>query len=907
MSFYELFRSEPFKEVFDEVEEFTSRKLKKYNDYLERTELSRRGKEIFDAVWGNIEFSSGEIYILDSPLLQRLREIKQLGLACFVYCGSDYSRFYHTLGVVFLADRMAVSLNKCEIGKTEEEKEYFRSIVRLAAIFHDAGHMFLSHVSEHYFAKSPLYPRHEKIISGILETFEKCARKEAALHEILGCMMVNTSEVRRLLRCVGNFLEGIRPERERDYDKLVEYISGLIVGVPVDRDILPYSSIINGPIDADKCDYLSRDSHVTHVPVAVDISRLTQKLSVVETKEINKSELWHVETDSAKPYYELAMSDSAEKALFQLCIARTIMFDSVYYHHKVLTAETELRELINELAQLEDPLFTSFLEILEYTDGDFNKYFFQQMKSDRSAADIKIIDRVQEEWENIYARNMAKRIACIMPEYLEGSQSARESLFDEVLTSLHSEEEKELLENVQTEYEQICDLAGLKENAGENKKIFVIQSPTNVFEHSKIQVPIDMYNGRKREFRGYELVSSRETSSSASYFVTTVENRYLMYLALEKVLYRKYHILLKDECRACGKFSSEEEVKSCQKLLEKGYYDDTPDLVRNSLLYNYISMNQIREIKEKFVAYEGPDGYLVREKEIEKFFKQIICACTKKTQGRTIVKGIYKLLMSAVFVDRKFVSENITAALNDMKLPDSELLIVPLGSIRDSGKHLAYYFNDVTLEGKRIVVKEKLEEALAEDGNTAIIFFDDGSYSGKQFQSIMQEYMGVPKEKRETAEHHVDPLEEPEREKLKTKSVIYAFLMFNSENEDISREKLRELGIENVNFVYPRDISKKILEQDKIFDSKTERQSVVDFLRETGIEILESRKKINGIYKERWSRDRVESSALGYNDAQQMVFLKASVPTYTITAFWQEGRCKNFEWKPLFRRTEKKD
>lgn len=263
--------------------------------------------------------------------------------------------------------------------------------------------------------------------------------------------------------------------------------------------------------------------------------------------------------------------------------------------------------------------------------------------------------------------------------------------------------------------------------------------------------------------------------------------------------------------------------------------------------------------------------------------------------------------MSAVFVDRKFVSENITAALNDMKLPDSELLIVPLGSIRDSGKHLAYYFNDVTLEGKRIVVKEKLEEALAEDGNTAIIFFDDGSYSGKQFQSIMQEYMGVPKEKRETAEHHVDPLEEPEREKLKTKSVIYAFLMFNSENEDISREKLRELGIENVNFVYPRDMSKKILEQDKIFDSKTERQSVVDFLRETGIEILESRKKINGIYKERWSRDRVESSALGYNDAQQMVFLKASVPTYTITAFWQEGRCKNFEWKPLFRRTEKKD
>lgn len=92
---------------------------------------------------------------------------------------------------------------------------------------------------------------------------------------------------------VGRRLNEIEIESEDDLSRLVEYISGLIVGVPVDRAILPYSSIINGPIDADKCDYLSRDSHVTHVPVAVDISRLTQKLSVVETKEINKSELWH--------------------------------------------------------------------------------------------------------------------------------------------------------------------------------------------------------------------------------------------------------------------------------------------------------------------------------------------------------------------------------------------------------------------------------------------------------------------------------------------------------------------------------------------------------------------------------------------------------------------------------------
>lgn len=119
------------------------------------------------------------------------------------------------------------------------------------------------------------------------------------------------------------------------------------------------------------------DSHVTRVPVVIDISRLIQKLSVMEAEEINFSDLWHMESDSSKPFYKIAIDESAEKALFQLSIARTIMFDSIYYHHKVLTAETELRGLLNELPSLNNPVFTSFSDIPEYTDNDFIRYFFE--------------------------------------------------------------------------------------------------------------------------------------------------------------------------------------------------------------------------------------------------------------------------------------------------------------------------------------------------------------------------------------------------------------------------------------------------------------------------------------------------------------------------------------------------
>lgn len=902
MSFCSLFNTDDFKYVFAEIENFTYKKLKNYNDYLETINLSKRNKEIFDAVWGNIEFSAGEIYILDSPLLQRLRKIKQLGLASFVYCGSDYSRFYHTIGVVFLADRMAEALNKCDMS-IEINKPYFKSVVRLAAIFHDIGHMFLSHVSEHYFGKSPLYPRNETI-SNMLETFEKHACKRVALHELLGCMMVNTSEVKRLIMIVKNRINAIPLNDNNDIDTLIEYISGLIVGVPVDRAMLPYSNIINGPIDADKCDYLSRDSHVTRVPVAVDISRLTQKLSVVPTKDINMSSLWHTESDSNIPYYELAMSDSAEKALFQLCIARTIMFDSVYYHHKVLTAETELRELLNQLSNMEEPIFTSFNEILEYADDDFNKYFFEKIQKSRNDKDKKTISEVQKKFEKLYERNLAKRIICIMPDFLEGTQSNKEKLFDDILTSLNSKQEKNLQNNIIEQYKQICDILDKTDFIDDDCSVFIIQSPTNVYGHSNIQVPINLYNGNKREFRGYELVNSRDISSSASYIVANSRDNLIVFMATEKVLYQTYHIKLKAESSACGKFDIKLEREYYDKLINAGYYNDTPDLIKKSILRNYISDNKIKNIKDKFSSYEGPNGYKINEEEISYFFKQILCLCETATKARIIMNGIYEMLIKANFINRFFFSQSFSSFLETNGLSSHKLTVVPLGGSKDSAKHLMYYFNDVNQNN--LEIKESLKEALEEDNNNILVFYDDGSYFGKQMISIMQEYMDIPIEKRSTHEHHVKPLDEELKDKLKEKTIIFYFLLFNSENLESTKKQLEEIGLKNIRFAFSQNMDKKIFEDDILFTDEDQKTMVKDFLSEIGYAVLKSSKCKNGTYSKGWDEERICLSALGYNDSQQMVFLQASVPTYTITAFWQEGIYNSLKWKPLFHRTKKK-
>ncbi len=94
-------------------------------------------------------------------------------------------------------------------------------------------------------------------------------------------------------------------------------------------------------------------------------------------------------------------------------------------------------------------------------------------------------------------------------------------------------------------------------------------------------------------------------------------------------------------------------------------------------------------------------------------------------------------------------------------------------------------------------------------------------------------------------------------------------------------------------------------EKDSWFKNKEQRELTRKVLYEIGLSVLRSSKMSGDAYKEGWSQERIEQAALGYNNAQQMVFLKSSVPTYTITAFWAEGIFKDIAWEPLFKRTKK--
>lgn len=181
-------------------------------------------KIIKDPVHGYVEVEDFALPLLDSPALQRLRYIKQLGFSYLVYPGANHTRFEHSLGTMFLAD-----MASRRFGLPEDE----RTLVIIAALFHDIGHGPFSHASEPLMM-AYLHHSHDDI--------------DAVIHE---------SE------------EGLLNGIGIDPGELCAVVKGTH----------ELSGIIHSDLDVDRMDYLLRDAYYSGAPYgAVDAQRLIRHL-----------------------------------------------------------------------------------------------------------------------------------------------------------------------------------------------------------------------------------------------------------------------------------------------------------------------------------------------------------------------------------------------------------------------------------------------------------------------------------------------------------------------------------------------------------------------------------------------------------------------------------------------------
>jgi HD superfamily phosphohydrolase len=232
---------------------------------------------IRDPLWDNIRLDAAALAVLDTPPVQRLRYIRQLGHAFLVYPGATHTRFEHALGAYHLTCRALGSL--ADRGELDSVPDDERVAVRLAALLHDIGHYPFSHALEEAGFPS---------------------------HEAQGVSLLPHGELGDVLRNIGG--EG-----------LAGRIGSLIQG----RSESPLQGLISGSLDLDKIDYLSRDARMCGVPYGtVDVDRLLAAITVVDGPRRR----------------EMGVHEKGVSALESLLFAKYQMYRNVYWHHTVRSA-----------------------------------------------------------------------------------------------------------------------------------------------------------------------------------------------------------------------------------------------------------------------------------------------------------------------------------------------------------------------------------------------------------------------------------------------------------------------------------------------------------------------------------------------------------------------------------------
>ncbi|KAF5418756.1 MAG: hypothetical protein C5S49_01260 [Candidatus Methanogaster sp.] len=235
-------------------------------------------KVIRDPIHGYIELDEAALALVDTPVMQRLRRVKQLGLTSFVYPGANHTRFEHSLGTYHLANLLTDCMDKesePDIGMSGgTDGEAGLTELRVAALLHDIGHGPLSHVTENII-KEHTGRSHEDVYQIL----------KSNLGEIFDRYSISVSRVAKHIKGETGF-----------------------------------GAALNSEIDIDRMDYLVRDAHYTGVPLSVDLVRLIHEMSFLDGK--------------------LVIESGGVRAAESLLLSRFLMHPTVYYHHVTRIAES---------------------------------------------------------------------------------------------------------------------------------------------------------------------------------------------------------------------------------------------------------------------------------------------------------------------------------------------------------------------------------------------------------------------------------------------------------------------------------------------------------------------------------------------------------------------------------------
>lgn len=416
------------------------------------------------------------------------------------------------------------------------------------------------------------------------------------------------------------------------------------------------------------------------------------------------------------------------------------------------------------------------------------------------------------------------------------------------------------------------------------------------------------------EFEFDNWLKSRTSRKPQNYLVSYQEDRYIVYIAAEKILFTEYSLLINDPII----YDSNDErsiVQIKKELLRKGYYDKICALMPEDDIKRHSA--RVGKLINSWSAYERFDIERGGRKPIDSIFlssyiKQFYRFHEEIGDFDVFVRGCLKMLENVKIIKRNDILSSLKKNIDEVKKQSGvdfkDILICNLGNLQDGSVNISYQINDVnevyrnTYEGAKFTVY-KLEELTPEKVKPVIVFIEDAFSSARQITSIFETYMGVPVKDRQTDEIHVNELSGEMKQKLRQSKIYFSFIFYNKKNEEKFLNNLKDLGINDAHLLAYEDFPVGYFKRNDIED-KNAQIITKKYFEAAGQLLIEKEKAFeDGNRKPKWDDKRIEESKLGYNDDQQLIVFPWNTPTYTLTALWLASQNEN--WYPLFQRIDK--